>query len=112
MKLHSENCEVEIVVDTLYTRQSTDNVNSYGKEYIFGRPFDDRGQYGVVAITRERVRNSCMVIDERNSLLGFNADSALIALQNLFLVVENCVCSLSLPTLELLWHIYVDSVYC
>jgi hypothetical protein len=112
MLFKSVKYELELVDEPTYSRDSTDNVRSYGLEHDFA--FGEHlpaSQHGLVLHADCAHRQSCILF-AGGGASGVHEHSAVIVGDTCFVAVGDTICSLSLPSLDVLWHRQVDTATC
>jgi hypothetical protein len=104
--------DLDLMNEPTCTPGSADNVRSYAREYDFSdaasRP---SSRHGLVLREDGVVRQSCILL-AGGGASGVHEHSIAIVDHTCFLAVGDTLCSLALPSLELLWHQQVDHATC
>lgn len=98
--------------DQAYSLKSVDNVHIYDREYLFA----DEDSYlsskhGISVNSPSGESYSCILLAS-GGVSGVHEHSALIHEDRCIVAVGSYMCSLSLPVLELGWHIQADWATC
>jgi hypothetical protein len=104
--------EFSLIGEPLYTTGSADNLRSYSREYKFAdagsRP---SSRHALVLRDGDTSAQSCILL-AGGGATGLHEHSALILGDTCFVAVGDTLCSLALPSLDLLWHRRVDTATC
>jgi hypothetical protein len=112
MLFRSVRYKLELIDEPTYSRGSTDNVRSYGVEYDFADvEYRPASQHGLVLHADRAHRQSCILF-AGGGASGVHEHSAVIVGDTCFVAVGDTISSLSLPSLDVLWHQQVDSATC
>ena len=103
--------ELELIDDLNYSSDSANNTRSYYREYSFCREYQPTSKYGIKCLEMNRYRNSCVLLASAGAT-RVNDNSAVIVNDCCYVAIGDIACCLSLPTLELQWHITVDPATC
>ena len=112
MLFKSGKYELELIDEPTYTPGSTNNVRSYSIEYDFAhaesRP---NSRHGLLLHVYGTLHQSCILF-AGGGASGIHEHSAVIVGDTCFVAVGDMICSLSLPSLDVLWHRQVDTATC
>jgi hypothetical protein len=108
VELTSHQFALTLLDDPAYTAGSSDNLQSYDREYSFVREFRPVSNYGLVCREPGGATHSCILL-AGGGASRVHERSAIVMNGSCFVGVGDTLCSLSLPTLELLWATKVDS---
>jgi hypothetical protein len=114
LKLQSANCEIEIVDEGSEYLSPDRDLRSYSKQYRLWDEDEDytaSSRHGVIVRARDGTRSACLLRGFRGAT-GTHEHSAVVANDQLFVAAGYQLCCLSLPTLDLAWHVAVDWVTC
>jgi hypothetical protein len=104
--------ELELIDEPLYSPGSADNVHSYSRKYNFTNvPDRPSSRHGLVLREDGIVRQSCILLAGRGAS-GLHEHSAVTVGDACYVAVGDTICSLALPSLDLLWHRQVDAATC
>ncbi len=112
LNLETENCEIELRNESIYTPNSADNKFVFDKELFL----DDEEDYisskhSVVVSCQNGETHSCILLAGGRAS-GIHKNSALVHGEKLLVAVGNFVCCLSLPKLEFEWRTKTDWATC
>lgn len=105
MIFESENASLTITQEPYYTIGSSDNLRSYSREYDLDPDFQTSSIYGI----NNNDGNNCVILASGGAS-GVSKQSAIIY-ESKACIGDQLVC-LSLPSLEMLWHLKVDNATC
>jgi hypothetical protein len=111
VELASGSFAVTLLDDPMYTPGSADNVQRYDREYRLFESCRPVSQYGVVCRQSEGAVHSCILL-AGGGASRVHDHSAAIVYGACFIGVGDMLCSLSLPTLELMWATRADTATC
>src|ERR1700722_16936585 len=112
MLFKAENYDLDLIDEPTYTPGSADNVHSYAREYDFTEAaYHPSSRHGLILREDGVVRQSCILL-AGGGASGVHEHSIAIVDKTCFLAVGDTLCSLVLPSFELLWHRQVDHVTC
>jgi hypothetical protein len=112
MHFKIEKYELELIDEPLYSPGSTDNVRSYAREYNFkDAEYRPTSRHGLVLSEGGDLKQSCILL-AGGGASGVHKYSSVIVDGTCFVAVGDTLCSLALPTLDLIWHRQVDCVTC
>jgi hypothetical protein len=104
--------ELELIDEPLYSPGSADNVRAYSRAYNFTDvPDRPSSRHGLVLREGGIFRKSCILLAGRGAS-GIHEHSAVSIGDACFVAVGDTLCSLELPSLDLLWHRQVDAATC
>ena len=105
LRINTEEFEIDIIDESMYSLRSTDNVRQYVKEYVLGDSYSPR--YGIQLKSRDSIESNCFIL---GSGVGGppHENSAIVVGKNLFVAIGNLVCKLVIPDLKLEWYQEVD----
>ena len=104
----------QIVLENIpvYSIRSTDNANSFDREYILT---DDNCQFssrhGLSILTDNKPVASCIFLSGGGAS-GVHEHSAIVVGNNCYVAVGPFICCIKLPSLDLAWSACVDSATC
>jgi hypothetical protein len=108
--LEAGKYELELIDEPLYS--SADNVRCYSCDYDFTNGlYRPSSRHGLVLREDGIVRQSCILL-ARGGASGLHENSAVTVGDVCFIAVGDTLCSLALPSLDLLWHRQVDAATC
>lgn len=106
---------VELVLDNLYSLNSTDNTRIY--DFVYNEPEDknsfyDYPKYGVFLKNGENeILNSALIIGVGGGATSPHEKSALIRNDEMILIIGNGIICLELPSLKPKWTTKTDNCY-
>jgi hypothetical protein len=104
--------ELELIDEPLYSPGSADNVRAYSRNYNFTDvPDRPSSRHGLVLREGGNFRHSCILLAGRGAS-GIHEHSVVTIGDACFVAVGDTLCSLELPSLDLLWHRQVDAATC
>jgi hypothetical protein len=103
--------ELELIDERTYTPRSADNVRTYARVYDFGAEFRSSSRHGLILREDGVLHGSCL-LSAGGGVSGAHAHSAVIVADACFVAVGDTICSLALPSLNLLWQMQVDDATC
>lgn len=108
----SDKYELELLYEPLYTPGSADNVRSYSREYkLPNAETRPSSRHGLILRDGDTSAQSCILL-AGGGATGIHEHSAVILDDTCFVAVGDTLCSLALPSLDLLWHRQVDTATC
>lgn len=112
LKLKSDNCEIVVRNESLYTPKSADNKFVFDKEFFLT---DEEGyvasKHSIIVTCPDGKKHSCVLIAGGGGT-RVQENSALVDGEKLLVAVGNYVCALQLPMLEVEWQTQTDLVTC
>jgi hypothetical protein len=104
--------ELELIDEPLHSPGSADNVRSYLREYNFNdAEYRPTSRHGLVLREGGDLKESCILL-AGGGASGVHEHSVVTVGDTCFVAVGDTLCSLALPSLDLLWHRQVDSATC
>ena len=104
--------ELELIDEPLYTPGSADNVRSYSREYkLTDAETRPSSRHGLILRDGNTPARSCILL-AGGGATGLHEHSAVTLDDTCFVAVGDTLCSLALPSLDLLWHRQVDTATC
>jgi hypothetical protein len=104
--------ELELINEPTYTPGSADNIRPYSCEHnLTDAAYQLSSRHGLVVREGGVIRQSCILLAGGGSS-GVHGHSVVIVGDTCFVAVGNTLCSLALPSGELLWHLQVDIATC
>ena len=107
MIFESENISLKITQEPYFTLGSSDNLRSYSREYDLDPDYRASSIYGLVSDDS----NNCVILAGGGSS-GVSKQSAIIHESKVWVCIGDQLVCLSLPSLEMLWHLKVDDATC
>src|SRR4051794_24440645 len=112
MLFKAKKYALELVNEATYTPGSADNVRSYAREYDFtGAAYRPSSRHGLVLREGGIVRRSCILL-AGGGASGVHEHSVAVVDDTCFVAVGDTLCSLALPSFDLLWQQQVDHATC
>ena len=109
MNIKYTNCIVELIDETSYTLNSSDNIHNYDKIISDDGISDNPTKYGInIRDSSGIVIKSCLLIGGSGAGTSVGRESCVIEEDTLFVCISNEIFSLSLINLELNWYKEVD----
>ena len=109
MNIKYKNCIVELIDETSYTLNSSDNIHNYDKIISDDGISDNPTRYGInIRDSSGIVIKSCLLIGGSGAGTSVGRESCVIEEDTLFVCISNEIFSLSLINLELNWYKEVD----
>lgn len=103
---------LELIDEPLYSPGSADNVRSYRREHNFNdAEYRPTSRHGLVLREGGNLRESCILL-AGGGASGVHEHSAVTLGDTCFVAVGDTLCSLALPSLDVLWHRQVDAATC
>jgi hypothetical protein len=108
----TDRYELELIDEPLYTPASAYNVRSYSREYkLTGAEARPSSRHGLFLRDGNTPARSCILL-AGGGATGLHGHSAVTLDDACFVAVGDTLCSLALPSLDLLWHRQVDTATC
>jgi hypothetical protein len=108
----TDKYELELIDEPLYTPGSADNVRSYSREYkLTDAETRPSSRHGLILRDGNTPERSCILL-AGGGATGLHGHSAVTLDDICFVAVGDTLCSLALPSLDLLWHRQVDAATC
>jgi len=110
--LEAGKYELELIDEPPYSSGSADNIRCYSCVYDFTDGlYRPSSRHGLVLREDGLVRQSCILL-AGGGTSGLHENSAVTEGDVCFIAVGDTLCSLALPSLDLLWHRQVDTATC
>ncbi len=110
IELQYKDFKIELFNDSTYDVRSTDNINSYSKEYFSAGEYFN-SLHGTRIFKNGEEVESCIVIGS-GGVTGIHERSSLIDGDSLFICCGDSVFCLKLPDLSLQWNVKADMATC
>jgi hypothetical protein len=104
--------EIALMDEPLYTPGSADNLRSYSREYKLTDAGSRPSSRHALVLRDDDTSAQSVILLAGGGVTGLHEHSALILGDTCFVAVGDTLCSLALPSLELLWHRQVDTATC
>jgi hypothetical protein len=108
----TDKYELELIDEPLYSPGSADNVHSYSREYkLTDAETPPSSGHGLILRDGNAPARSCILL-AGGGATGLHKHSAVTLDDTCFVAIGDTLCSLKLPSLDLLWHRQVDTATC
>jgi hypothetical protein len=112
MLFQARNYDLDLIDEQTYKPGSVDNIRSYAREYDFtDASSSPSSRHGLVLLEGGVVRQSCILL-AGGGASRVHEHSIAIVENTCLLAVGDTLCSLALPSFEILWHCQVDHATC
>ncbi|MFD2232113.1 hypothetical protein [Alkalimarinus sediminis] len=105
------NCEIAVVNEPTYSRNSSDNVRSYKHEYCRNNDYKHISAHGVIVGDIEHPDSSAIMLGVGGST-GVHEDSVTFNGNTIYVAAGDAIFALDFPSLELKWCRKVDFATC
>lgn len=111
MELESGSFALTVYDDPTYIPGSADNARKYDREYCLVEKYRPVSQYGLLCREQEGPTHSCILL-AGGGASRVHDHSVVVVNGSCFVGVGDMLCCLSLPSLDLMWAVRVDTATC
>lgn len=109
MNIEYKDYVIEIIDETYYSLNSTDNTYNYEKIFIVGNETDYSTKYGIrIKNSEDEIIRDCLLVCGKGAGTSVCKETCVIDGETAFICISNVVVSLSLIGLQLNWYKEVD----